>query len=106
MDAENPLVIDLDASLLDMHSDKERAAPTFKKGFGYHPLFAFIDHGAAGAGESAAAMLRPVTPAPTPRSTTSGSWPPRWTSCRGSPEIGQGGKCWCAPTLVAAPTNS
>lgn len=32
------LVLDLDASLIKVHSDKESAAATFKGGFGYHPL--------------------------------------------------------------------
>jgi hypothetical protein len=35
--ARNPLVIDLDATLVTAHSDKEQAAPTFKRGFGFHP---------------------------------------------------------------------
>ena len=30
-----PLVIDIDATLVTAHSDKEGAAPTFKRGFGY-----------------------------------------------------------------------
>jgi hypothetical protein len=51
IDAEHPLIIDLDATLIDSHSEKERAAPTFKKGYGYHPLLAFIDHGSDGTGE-------------------------------------------------------
>ncbi|MBF6303076.1 IS1380 family transposase [Nocardia amamiensis] len=59
IDAERPLIIDLDASLVDAHSDKEHAAPTFKRGFGFHPLFAFIDHGCGGTGEPATIMLRP-----------------------------------------------
>lgn len=59
IDADHPLIVDLDASLLDAHSEKECAAPTFKKGFGFHPLFAFIDHGAIGTGETAAVLLRP-----------------------------------------------
>jgi Transposase DDE domain group 1 len=59
IDAEHPLMIDLDATLLDSHSEKEKAAPTFKKGFGLHPLCAFIDHGPEGTGEPAAMMLRP-----------------------------------------------
>jgi Transposase DDE domain group 1 len=33
--AANPLTIDLDATLLDSHSEKECAAPTYKKGFGF-----------------------------------------------------------------------
>ncbi|WP_067481120.1 IS1380 family transposase [Nocardia amamiensis] len=59
IDAEHPLLIDLDATLTDAHSEKELAAPTFKRGFGFHPLWAFIDHGETGTGEPAAAMLRP-----------------------------------------------
>ncbi|MTE17549.1 IS1380 family transposase [Nocardia aurantiaca] len=57
--AENPLTIDLDATLLDAHSEKECAAPTFKKGFGFHPLLAFCDHGPCGTGEPVAELLRP-----------------------------------------------
>jgi len=52
-----PLVIDLDASLVDAHSDKQGAAPTFKKGFGFHPLLAFLDRG-DGTGEALAGVLR------------------------------------------------
>lgn len=57
--AEDPLAIDLDATLLDSHSEKECAAPTFKKGFGFHPLLAFADHGVDGTGEPLAELLRP-----------------------------------------------
>lgn len=57
--AENPLIIDLDATLVTAHSEKESARPTYKKGFGFHPLLAFIDHGAGGTGEPVAALLRP-----------------------------------------------
>ena len=58
--AAHPLVIDVDATLVNVHSDKEGAAPTFKKGFGYHPLTAWIDHGTGqGGGECAVIMLRP-----------------------------------------------
>ncbi|AJC61675.1 transposase [Streptomyces sp. 769] len=31
------LVLDLDATLVTCHSEKEAAAPTYKGGFGYHP---------------------------------------------------------------------
>jgi hypothetical protein len=58
-DASAPLTIDLDATLNEAHSEKEHAAPTFKRGFGFHPLWAFIDHGETGTGEPAAVMLRP-----------------------------------------------
>jgi len=59
IDAEHPLVIDLDATLVTAHSDKESAAPTFKRGYGFHPLCAFVDHGATGTGEPLAILLRP-----------------------------------------------
>jgi hypothetical protein len=55
---DDPLVVDLDASLVTAHSEKEQAKPTFKKGFGFHPLLGFVDHGAAGTGEPAAVLLR------------------------------------------------
>ncbi|WP_193073268.1 IS1380 family transposase [Brevibacterium sp. FME37] len=58
-DAQNPLIIDIDASLVASHSEKENAKPTYKKGFGFHPLLAFIDHGDCGTGEPVAQLLRP-----------------------------------------------
>jgi len=54
-----PIVVDLDATLVTAHSDKESAAPTYKKGFGFHPLCAFVDHGRQGTGEPLAMQLRP-----------------------------------------------
>ncbi|HEU0191302.1 MAG TPA: IS1380 family transposase [Mycobacterium sp.] len=53
------LIVDLDATLIGAHSEKENATPTFKRGFGFHPMMAFVDHGAGGTGEPLAAMLRP-----------------------------------------------
>ncbi len=55
--AEHPVVIDVDPTLVTAHSEKELAAPTFKKGFGFHPLLTFADHGAGGTGEPLSAML-------------------------------------------------
>ena len=57
--AENPVIIDIDATLITAHSDKEHAAPTYKKGYGHHPLLAYCDHGPGGGGEPVAALLRP-----------------------------------------------
>lgn len=59
IDPEHPLILDLDATLLDAHSEKQHAAPTFKRGFGFHPLCSFVDHGAEGTGEPLSIMLRP-----------------------------------------------
>jgi hypothetical protein len=54
-----PLIIDVDATLVTAHSDKQGAAPTFKRGYGHHPLWAFVDHGPAGTGEPLSVLLRP-----------------------------------------------
>ncbi|MFS8104246.1 IS1380 family transposase [Lentzea alba] len=59
IDADKPLIIDLDATLITAHSEKQNAAPTFKRGFGFHPLCSFADHGAQGTGEPLSIMLRP-----------------------------------------------
>lgn len=48
-------VIDIDGTLLTAHSEKEGAAPTYKSGFGFHPLLAYLDR----TGEPLAALLRP-----------------------------------------------
>ena len=53
------VVVDIDATLVTAHSEKENAAPTWKKTFGFHPLAAFADHETAAAGEALAIMLRP-----------------------------------------------
>jgi len=53
-----PLILDLDATLVDAHSDKQGAAPTYKHGFGFHPLGCWLDRG-DGTGEALAVILRP-----------------------------------------------
>ena len=53
-----PLRIDLDATLIQAHSDKQGAAGTYKGGFGFHPLGAWLDRG-DGTGEALAGVLRP-----------------------------------------------
>ncbi len=71
VDAGAPLVIDVDATSVTARSDKQGAAPTFERGCGHHPSWAFADHGPAGTGEPLAVLLRPGTPAATPPPTTS-----------------------------------
>jgi len=53
------VVIDLDATLLDAYTEKEDATRTWKKGFGFHPLLSFVDHGGPSGGEPVAELLRP-----------------------------------------------
>ena len=51
-----PVVLDIDASLIEIHSEnKEQTAPTFKGGYGFHPMFCFAD----ATGECLSAVLRP-----------------------------------------------
>jgi hypothetical protein len=52
---EGLLTIDFDATLQTAHSDKQEAAPTYKRGFGFHPLGAWCDNTA----EPLAVRLRP-----------------------------------------------
>ncbi|MGA5285275.1 IS1380 family transposase [Streptomyces griseoincarnatus] len=53
------VIVDLDGVLVVSHSDKQDAAPTWKKTYGHHPLMGFVDHGPGGTGEPVAALLRP-----------------------------------------------
>ena len=49
------VVLDIDASLIEIHSEnKTGTAPTYKGGFGFHPLLCFAD----ATGETLAGMLR------------------------------------------------
>lgn len=49
--------IDLDATLVTAHSDKEQAAGTYKGGYGFAPILAFLDRG-DGRGEPLGILLR------------------------------------------------
>jgi hypothetical protein len=51
-----PVILDIDASLVEIHSEnKDGAAPNFKGGYGFHPVFCFSD----ATGEALAGELRP-----------------------------------------------
>jgi hypothetical protein len=55
------LVIDIDATVTIAHSEKENAAKTWKKTFGFHPLLAYLDRPDVAGGEALAGILRPGT---------------------------------------------
>lgn len=57
-DAGGQVTVDLDGVLVIAHSDKQDAAPTWKKTYGHHPLMGFVDHGPGGTGEPVASLLR------------------------------------------------
>jgi len=52
--APRRVILDIDASLLTAHSDKQGAAGTYKGGYGFHPLMCFE----ATTGEALSGMLR------------------------------------------------
>ena len=58
------VIVDIDATLVTSHSEKEHAEPTFKRGFGFAPMCAFVDHGEHGTGETLALNLRPGKASP------------------------------------------
>jgi hypothetical protein len=47
------IVLDIDSTLVTAHSDKEGAAPTYKRGYGHHPMLCYLG------GEALAGLLRP-----------------------------------------------
>lgn len=49
------IVLDIDATLVTAHSEKEAAAGNWKGGFGFHPLLCFLDE----TGEALGGLLRP-----------------------------------------------
>ena len=53
------LRLDFDATITIAHSEKENAAATWKKTFGFHPLLCFLDRPDVAGGEALAGLLRP-----------------------------------------------
>jgi hypothetical protein len=49
------ITLNIDATLVAAHSDKELAAGTYKHGYGFHPICCYLDE----TGEALAAILRP-----------------------------------------------
>ena len=54
-DLGSTIVLDVDATIVATHSEKEQAAPTYKRTFGYHPIGVWCDN----TEEFLAASLRP-----------------------------------------------
>jgi antitoxin (DNA-binding transcriptional repressor) of toxin-antitoxin stability system len=48
------VVLDIDATLIEAHSEKEQASAHFKGGFGFHPMLCFLDN----TNEAVAGVLR------------------------------------------------
>lgn len=57
-DLTGELALDFDATITIAHSEKENAAATWKKTFGFHPLLCFLDRPEVAGGEALAGLLR------------------------------------------------
>ena len=53
------LRLDFDATITIAHSEKENAAATWKRTFGFYPLLCFLDRPDISGGEALAGLLRP-----------------------------------------------
>lgn len=53
------LCLDFDATITISHSEKENAAATWKRTFGFHPLLCFLDRPDVAGGEALAGLQRP-----------------------------------------------
>ena len=49
------ITLDIDATIVTSHSEKEQASGTYKRTFGFHPLLCYLDE----TGEALAGLLRP-----------------------------------------------
>jgi hypothetical protein len=58
-DLTQELRLDFDATITIAHSEKQNAAATWKKTFGFHPLLCFLDRPDVAGGEALAGLLRP-----------------------------------------------
>lgn len=56
-DLGETIVLDVDATIVVTHSEKELASPTFKRTFGYHPIGVWCDN----TGESQVRVDRALT---------------------------------------------
>jgi hypothetical protein len=99
------VTVDLDATIVIAHSEKDQARPTWKRTFGFHPMTAWADHGPGGNGEPLAIMLRPGnagrnTAADHVETTRLALAQPAWRAA-GTPEEGMTGARGCAVTAAS-----
>jgi hypothetical protein len=57
-DLTQELCLDIDATIVIAHSEKELAAPTWKHTFGFHPIACFLDRPEIASGEALAGIVR------------------------------------------------
>jgi hypothetical protein len=103
-DADGQVTVDLDGVLVVAHSDKQDAAPTWKKTYGHHPLMGSSSTGRAGPANQSPLCSAPGTRARTQPPTTSRPPASPWPNCPRN--TGGGGRPSSAATPRAAPTSS
>jgi hypothetical protein len=96
------VTVDIDATIVTACSEKEQAAPTWKKTYGFHPLTVFADHGPDGAGEPLAILLRAGNAGSNTAADHIAATGLALASCPGACGAG----CSSGPTPAAAPTSS
>ena len=57
-DLTQELCLDIDATIVIAHSDKQTAEPTWKKTFGFHPLLCYLDRPEVSSGEALSGIVR------------------------------------------------
>lgn len=85
LDLSEQLWLHFDATLLTAHSDKQNAAPTWKKGFGFHPLLCYLDRPDVSGGERLPGSCARATRAPIPPPIMSRCWTWRSPHCPSMP---------------------
>lgn len=57
-DLSHELCLDIDATIVIAHSEKQLASPTWKHTFGFHPLLCFLDRPEISSGEALSGIVR------------------------------------------------
>ena len=68
------MIWDFDSTLLNVHSEKEDAAATYKRGFGFNPLGGVVRQHQRAPGRHACARATPPRATPTTTSNSSSRW--------------------------------
>ena len=97
--ARERIVLDLVATLITAHSDKQQAAGNWKGGYGFHPMLCYLD----GSQEALAGILSPGTPGQTPPKTRSTA--SSWRSSSSQPPRSKGTSCCSGPTPPGSATT-
>lgn len=92
-DARHTLIIDLDATLVTAHSDKEKATPNWEKGVGFHRCVPSPTTKPPAPANHWPSSYGPATPGRTPLPITSASSRPRWPRCRAWAVTGSAQRC-------------